>query len=257
MSTPSSSASPAGAASPSGDGGGTGRGRRSSSPGSPPSASGARSVPALVAAAVLVVVAIGLVLVFGIARPPQLATVTEDPTPSPEASLAWTRWADGGSCLITLDPQGVEDEVGCGYEGQELVAWTDEGIMLLGPGPPGSASIIDPATGEMVGQLDVDPDGWSEPRDSAVHSTTVDGTLTVLLRDSGTELWRVEAPENYRIRDGVLSPDERFVVLVDSADRLLLVPADGSAEPRVWAEVEESWVQPVWEGSTSPTADEG
>jgi hypothetical protein len=230
------------------------------SPPSPPrpsrrSSSGSRSLPALVAAAVLVVVVVVLVLLFGIARPPELATVQETPDPSPEASIAWSQWEDGDTCIHTADPQGATTEVGCGYEGQELVAWTEEGIIVLVWGPREVAEAIDPATGEVVGQLDREPGEWFEPGGGAVHSRHVDGTLTVTLRESGAVLWQVDAPENYSVDDGVLSPDGRFVVLVDRSERLLLVPADGSAEPRVWAEVEESWVRPVWEGSAVPDTD--
>lgn len=217
-----------------------------------PSSAGSRSLPALLAAAALVVVVVGLVLTFGVARPPGLATVREEPTPSPEASLAWTEWRDGGGCIHMVDPQGERSEVGCRYEGQHLAAWTDEGIVLLA-GPVDTAEVIDPETGEIVGQLATEAGEWLEPRSDPVRTGYVDGVLTVTLRETGTELWRVEAPENYRINDAVRSPDGRWVVLVDGSGRLLLVPADGSAEPRVWAEAEEGWVHPVWEGSTPPS----
>jgi hypothetical protein len=219
------------------------------------SSSGSRSLPALLAAAALVVVVVVLVLLFGIAQPPELATVQETPAPSPEASIAWSQWEDGDTCIHTVDPQGVRTEVGCGYESQELVAWTEDGIVVLVWGPREAAEIIDPATGEVVGRYDREPDEWFEAGGGAVHSRHVDGTLTVTLRESGEVLWQVEAPESYGVNDGVLSPDGRFVVLIDQSERLLLVPADGSAAPRVWAEVEESWIRPVWEGSAVPDAD--
>jgi hypothetical protein len=221
------------------------------------SSSGSRSLPALLAAAGLVVVVVVLVLLFGIARPPELATVQERPAPSPEAGIAWSQWDDGDTCIHTVDPQGVRTEVGCGYESQELIAWTEDGIVVLVWGPREAAELIDPATGDVVGQIDGTPEDWLEAGGGAVHSRHVDGTLTVTLRQSGEVLWRVEAPETYGVNDGVLSPDGRFVVLVDHSERLLLVPADGSAEPRVWAEVEESWIRPVWEGSAVPDADSG
>lgn len=223
---------------------------------SPPSSSGPRSLPALVAAAVLVVAVVMLVLLFGVARPPQLATVQEVPAPSPEASVAWSQWERESSCIHTVDPQGVRTEVGCGYEGQELVAWNEDGIVVLVWGPREAAEVIDPETGEVVGQVGGRPEEWLETGGGAVHSRHRDGTLTVTLRDSGVELWRVEAPENYGVNEGVLSPDGAWVAMVDRSERLLLVPADGSVEPRVWTEVEESWVRPVWEGSDVPTPDE-
>ncbi|MFO7778872.1 MAG: hypothetical protein R6V28_11000 [Nitriliruptoraceae bacterium] len=215
------------------------------------------------AAAVVIVVVVVLVLLFGVARPPQLATVEEVPTPSPEASVAWSQWEEGGSCIHTVDPQGTRSEVGCGYEG-ELLAWTDDGIVVLAWGPREAAEVaevIDPDTGEVVDRvddLDGEPEEWRrEPHGGVVHSRNVDGTLTVTLRDGDVELWRVDAPGRYGIEEAVLSPDGVWVAMVDRSERLLLVPADGSAAPRVWAEVDERWVRPVWEGSTLTAPEDG
>lgn len=254
MNAASNPPSPRDATASSGD---TGGGSPPSRPSSPRSSTGPRSLPALVAAAVVIVVVVVLVLLFGVARPPQLATVEEVPTPSPEASVAWSQWGDGGSCIHTVDPQGTRSEVGCGYEGQELVAWTDEGIVVLVGVPRGEAEVIDPDTGQVVDQIDGEPEEWFGPGGGAIHSRNLDGTLTVTLRDSGVELWQVDAHENYDVNTGVLSPDGRFVVMVDRSERLLLVPADGSAAPRVWAEVDESWIRPVWEGSTLTAPEDG
>lgn len=205
----------------------------------------------------LVVAVVVLVLLFGVARPPQLPSVQEAPSPSPEASVAWSQWEQGGSCIHTVDPQGRRTEVGCGYEGQELVAWNEDGIVMLVAGPRRGGEIIDPDTGEIVGQIDAEPDEWRlGPPNGEVHSRNLDGTLTVTLRDSGVELWQVDAPENYGINDGVLSPDGAWVAMVDRSQRLLVVPADGSVAPRVWTQLEESWVRPVWEGSAVPTPEE-
>ena|SRR6056297_1972797 len=255
----SSSGSPTSSGGPmsSGGAGGTREGSSASGPPSPPGPDSSRSMPALVAAAVLVVAVVVLVLLFGVARPPQLATVQEAPAPSPGASVAWSQWEAGGSCLHTVDPQGARTEVGCGYEGQDLVAWTDEGIVLLVWGPRSAGEIIDPDTGEVVGRIDAEAeDRRLGPQVGAVRSRYLDGTLTVTLADSGVELWQVEAPENYDVNEGVLSPDGAWVAMVDRSERLLLVPADGSVEPRVWAEVGDGWVRPVWEGSALPAPEE-
>lgn len=242
---------------PAGDGGGPAGG--TPAPATDPggtSSSPQRSLVALLAAATLVVVVIALVLVFGIARPPALATLAEEPEPALTASLAWSQWEDGGACLYVVAPSGEARQVGCDYDGEELVAWTDDGIAMLVWGPRDGLELIDPDTGEVADTVAFagHPEEWFDHAGGAVGSRTVDGTLTVTLRDSDVELWRVDAPETYGVNDGFLSPDGEWVVLVDRAGRLLLVPADGSSQPRVWHEVEQTWVRPVWEGTALPTA---
>lgn len=215
-----------------------------------------RSLPTLLVAGALVTVVVALVLVFGIARPPELVSLADEPEPALTAGIAWSAWEEGGACLYTLDPAGTQREVGCGYDGEELLAWTDDGIAMLVWGPRDGAELIDPDTGEVVDTVAGQPEEWFGRDAGVVRSRVVDGTLTVTLRDGGVELWRVDVAGNYTVDDGFLSPDGEWVLLVDRSGRLLLVPSDGSAAPRVWAEVEESWVRPVWEGSALPTADE-
>ena len=222
-------------------------------PGETPSSS-QRSLVALLAAAGLVVAVVALVLVFGVARPPALATLADEPEPELTASLAWSHWEQDGACVNVVAPSGEHREVGCGFDGEELVAWTDDGIAMLVWGPRDGVELIDPDTGEVVDTVAVTgvAEEWFGREGDAVRSRTVDGTLTVTLREGDVELWRVDVPETYGVDDGFLSPDGEWVVLVDRAGRLLLVPADGSREPRVWHEVEESWVRPVWEGTPLP-----
>jgi hypothetical protein len=237
---------------PAGDGGGPTGGAPGPAADPGGTSSSRRSLVALLAAAGLVVVVVALVLVFGIARPPALATLAEQPEPTLTASLAWTQWEEGGVCVHVVSPSGEARQVGCSYDAEEVVAWTDDGIAMAVWGPRHALELIDPDTGEVVDTVDGEPEEYVGRGGDAVRSRTVDGTLTVTLRDSGVELWRVDVPDTYDVNDGFLSPDGEWVVLVDRAGRLLLVPADGSSEPRVWHEVEESWVRPVWEGTPLP-----
>jgi hypothetical protein len=248
-STPSTPPPPA----PGGGGGPTGGAPAPATEPEGTSPSNQRSVVALLVAAGLVAVVIALVLVFGIARPPALATLAEEPEPALTASLAWSQWEEGGACLYVVAPSGEARQVDCGYDGEELVAWTDDGIAMLVWGPRDGLELIDPDTGEVVDTVRGESEAWFDREGGVVRTRTVDGTLTVTLRDSGVELWRVDAPENYGVNDGFLSPDGAWVVLVDGAGRLLLVPADGSSEPRIWHEVDQAWVRPVWEGTALPT----
>jgi hypothetical protein len=83
----------------------------------------------------------------------------------------------------------------------------------------------------------------------AVTTSRVGGGDDLEVRlDDGTVLWRTAAHDSYRISGGWPSPDGQFVTLLDDAERLLIVPADGSQEPRIWAEDVDGWYQLVWQG---------
>jgi hypothetical protein len=74
----------------------------------------------------------------------------------------------------------------------------------------------------------------------------------LVVRDGGTVLWSVAARGSYEVAAGWTSPDGRWVALQDTADRLLLVPADGSRDPVVWAEDLDPFVPIVWRGKELP-----
>ncbi len=213
-----------------------------------------RSTVALVAAALLLIVVVALVLVFGIARPPALSSLADQPDPAPPAAVAWTSFdPDDGPCLHVARPDGTTEVLVCNLDG-EVWAWDDDGIAVFTYRARDELEIIDPATGEVVERREVDPEGRSGPSPGGtVSSRHGDGTLTVTRVDTRDVIWEVDAPEGYRIGQGAVSPDGNWVAMFDSTERLLLLPADGSAEPRVWAEDTTEWDLPVWEGS-SPSA---
>lgn len=220
-----------------------------------------RGLVTLIGAGVALAATVGLVLAFGVARPPALAALSDEPTPPPPGGVAWTSWDDGEECLHVASPDGTTRELRCTRDGGgEIRGWDEGGITLLDHGPALELIVIDPATGEVVERRDPEePDaGDAEPGDDreprplgvgGVDSRYEDGVLTVRRVDSDVVLWEVEAPENYRVDQGAVSPDGDWVVLLDGVGRLLLVPADGSAAPRVWAETGSSWQIPVWEGT--------
>jgi hypothetical protein len=211
---------------------------------------------ALIAAAAVVVIAIGLVLAFGMARPPELASLAEEPEPALDAAVAWVRW-DREACLYVATPDAATREVVCGLRGEEVLGWEADGIGMLGWEPSEAIEVIDPDTGEVVDVRPSTGEPWEERERGwdRIDSRQHDGVLTVRL--AGTVLWEVEAPEAYWVNPGALSPDGRFVVAFDSADRLLLFDATGERAPRVWLEDVEGWQAPVWQGTPLPAADQG
>lgn len=218
--------------------------------------SSARSIPILIAAAVLVVAVVVAVLLFAVARPPELASLTDVPDPAPAGPVAWSGWGEDDWCLSVARTDGRVDELTCAREGGEVQGWDDDGILIWSYGPRDELVVIDPDTGEELDRRDVDPEDLGRPlQDEWVSSRYRDGVLTVTRRGADVPVWEVEAPEGYSVEEGMVSPDGAWVAMFDSEERLLLAPADGSAEPRVWAEGTSRWGVPVWEGTPGPGED--
>jgi hypothetical protein len=208
-----------------------------------------RSVTLLVVAGVLVLVVVGAVLLFGIQRPPTVASLAEDPAPAPSAAVAYLTQQGSQGCVRVALPDGTTAGPWCDRMGGELVGWDEQGILLRRWDGAETVRVIDPETGEVVGRAR--DRAWQEPYDhQAVWTEHRDGELIVRLEADDTELWRVTAPEPYQITTSARSADGDWIALVDSADRLLVVPADGSAPPREWTRDVASWQWPVWEGTT-------
>jgi hypothetical protein len=208
-----------------------------------------RSVPLLIAAAVLVLAVVGAVLLFGVQRPPALDSLADVPDPAPSASVAYLVEQPDRACVQLARPDGTTTGPWCDRGGGELVGWTDEGLLLRHWDGSETVRILDPETGEVVGRAR--DRAWSEPYDRPIiWSEHRDGELIVRLDEDDTELWRIEVSDRYEIRASAVSPDDAWIAMVDSADRLLVVPVDGSAPPRVWTTDVASWQWPVWEGTS-------
>jgi hypothetical protein len=223
---------------------------------------GIRSVAYLVAAAILVVGVVGLVLLFGVHRPPPLDDIAPGASPEPPAAVAWTGWTGSRSCLSVIQPDGSMTELTCDREGLDVVAWIDDGIVVHNrrSGSSRSLELIDPETGRTLESwLAGDENAvyqalgyFDDPAlDTTLYSRYRDGVLTVSASD-GTQLWRVEAPEVYRVQRGLRSPDGSVVAAIDSGGRLLVLDATGSSEPRVWRDGLDEWSLFVWEGQPLP-----
>lgn len=204
------------------------------------------SIVWLAAAAALVVLTVGLVLTFGVQRPPELASVTDDPQLAPPGELAWVAWdADGRSCLHVATVDGGRREVTCGRDLGELVAWTDEGLILRTWDVSERVTVLDPDDGSVLARRAFDAADDGPWRDQAAWSTWEDGWLTVRDQADDEVLWRVDAPSSYRIEVSVRSPDGGAIAATDSAGRLLLLDSE-PAPPSVWLEGVDSWVSLVW-----------
>jgi hypothetical protein len=224
----------------------------SSAPSSAPSDASERRIGWLLAAAGLTaLVTLALVLLFGLAEPPPLAAVGA--ATQPEYGVALLSYRDGerGQCLHVIDPDGAVREVRCALDGVgPLVGWDTSGIVVLRYGPLGEQlDAIDPETGVVASRTPADVrllerGTWG----GMVDVERVGGRLIV--RDAQrTVVWDVEAPDAYWISASARHPETGEVVLLDTAGRLLLLPA-GSDVPLVWVEdVDVQYGELIWQGT--------
>lgn len=200
----------------------------------------------LVGAALVVVLVFAAVLVFGVARPPELSHVSEAST-GLAAGVAWTAWDESSTCVNVADPDGTVRELYCDEQGGDVMSWTAEGILLRSWTSAGELElVIDSTDGSVVSRRTVE-DTATLPDTEYVRSSREDGRLVVSLELSGDVIWDVESPEAYRIEQGQRSPDGDWVAMSDSAQRLLVVPADGSTDPLVWVADFDTWQMVVWQ----------
>lgn len=217
-----------------------------------------RSVTLLIAAAVVVVVVVGLVLTFGVQRPPELPSLTDQPEPAPVGAVAWATWQGrDGRCLTIARPDGSVEELVCRRDDRELVGFVDEGLVELTWSTGGEhLELIDPDTGEVLERRELrDGEHPLQERGPGSSSGDVvvrreDGRLQVAIE--GATVWDVEVGEAYDLDAVSVAPDGSMAVAVDTSSRLLLLPMDDTASPRVWAEDVERWNQPIWQGTPLP-----
>jgi hypothetical protein len=209
----------------------------------------------VVAAGILLVVG-ALVLAFGIVRAPALDGLTDAQRADLPGGIAWTQFNEREGCtdLMVARPDGEARSIACSTTLDEVVGWTDEGLMIV-TGWGSGLEIRDPVTGEVTSTPFVDSMFWEpeEERDDGVTVERTDGTLVATL-PSGTTVWEVEADARYEIGVSSISPDGEWAAMTDSAERLLVVRADGSEPPAVWATGLQNWSRAylAWEGAEPP-----
>ncbi len=212
----------------------------------------------LVGAGAVVVLVVGMALLFGIGRPPPLTSLVDSSGPPPPGGVAWLSWVDGedASCLSVARSDGDVDRVTCLRDGGEVAGWTTDGIVVrTWTGSREMLLVLDPADGAVLRRDALDERTSTRPTDERPFQDVVfdereDTRLVVrVVEDPDVVVWRVEAPDRYRITSSARSVDGDWLALLDSAERLLVVEADGSGQPRVWAELDAQWTALVWEGT--------
>lgn len=206
-----------------------------------------RSVLALGAAGLLVAAVTVVVVLFGVTAYPDVPRLAEQPEPAVSGQLAYLRY-DREPCLHVVDGRGADREVRCGsdVEGGGLTWEDDHHLLVHRYRFDDEVLTIDVRTGEVTSVRPATradeprplPDGLVERADGTRVSTTARGTTaTVELRDPHGRtrtVLELEGPTGYRLDDARWTADGRWIVVRDSAERVLVLAADGDPAPRVW-----------------------
>jgi len=219
----------------------------------PPRHRSRRWLVAVGVAVVLVVAGIFVVAsIVDMSRVPEFPSLAARPDPSLAGTVAYLDWSRP-ACVRVVDAAGGPTKV-LGCDGNYL-EWLDDGRLLVlrydqpaGPETqtPTGGTILDVAAGtnEQVPLEDIPPrmpegpDPAVGPNGERITVVGRDGEVEVLLDDgSGTRrLLSAQGGSAYEMGVQAWSPDGEWVLLSDSAARLLLVTTDEPSETRVLAE---------------------
>lgn len=227
--------------------------------GSQPTEDGAGSRARAVAAAAGVALAVGAsIWAFGVAPLPDYAALAAHPDPSVPGRVAFLRWWAGPPCLYVVPASGGEARrLRCTDEEAddsdwlgEPLGWTQEGLIVVHAfGPSGSRAIVlDPETGRTLDRIPVPepffgrppPFGQGAREDGArllVRSSGRTATVGIAPADGPPiEVARVSGPPGFAFREAFWSPDGEWILVRDSNQNLLVLPAREGARPRLLAE---------------------
>ncbi len=226
-----------------------------------------RAVVSIVAAVATLTVVTVIILVFGVIPLPEFPSLTDQPDSSIPGTVAFVHY-DEEPCIFTVRASGGEEqEVWCGSEYVEFPAWTSDGLLVVTDwSAEPTYLLIDPATGALVSRVPFSPDesapeAWPQPYPPEARRERADGaevrtegtrggSSAVIVRTDGSDMTIVSvegAPSDYRFYEAQWSPDGEWVLVSDTAGRLIVVGADGAPEARVLVHGLEEWgPQAAW-----------
>lgn len=200
-----------------------------------PAADRRRPLVAVVLAVVLVGGTILAVLLFGRISLPAFPSLAEHPDPDLEGVVAFTRGQGDGVCVHVVPASGgTSRELACGSTWDPWPRWTEEGYISVTDWRAGARRIVlDPDSGEVVRTETDESEPFGHPGppggDGRLSTLNDEGRVEVLIRrPDGSEevVAEVNGPRDYAIWELSWSPDGRWILAHDSADRLLVVDRD-------------------------------
>lgn len=201
-----------------------------------------------VAAAIAIVLVGGTlaaILVFGRLSYPAFPSLQEHPDPAVPGLVAYLHWderGEDGACLYVVPASGEEPprSLRCGQELSGQPSWSGGEVAVDVHDRTGVRRLwLDPSSGEVVREEAARGGVPDPPRPLGQGSSSAAGELRTRSRDGNVEL-RVRrgnedeviasanGPRNYHWWSAAWSPDGRYALVTDSAQRLLVVRvADG------------------------------
>lgn len=231
-----------------------------------------KAVGASIAAVAILTVTVVLIVMFGFIPLPEVTSLSEQPDPAIPGTVAYVDHnGREEACVYRVDASGGEPtQLHCEPTRffESALSWTEGGNIVFqsfeGFGP--ETVVIDSQTGAELARVPASPENeMDEPRmgfemgfdrieraDGALLATKSDfrGAASVAVSLDGTRrvLWEVEdAPRDYHFQDAQWSPDGHWILVSDSAGRLIILAAEGPANPRLLVERDEdSYSMPAW-----------
>ncbi len=203
-----------------------------------------RRLIAIVASGI-VVVALILVIVFVAVEPiPDFAALEGS---GETGYVAWSDDSNGGDrsprVLIANLGTGAVVEADVRGDGAEGIGWDEDGYLVVipfGPGPSNEV-LVDPDTGEVVGDVEWEPDQqeppWPIPEPVWIEH---DDGHVALERDDTGGIVRFEAPDSYDINSAAAMGASR-IVFVDELGRVAVSEPGDPATPILVAEDAVEW----------------
>lgn len=199
-----------------------------------------------------------LVWAFGVAPLPDYPSLADRPDPSIPGRVAFLRWGAQPPCLyVVLARGGVPRRLRCADgQGDDTdwlggpVGWTRDGLVVVqafGPSGP-RAIVLDPETGRTLERIRGEAPLFTRtvPTDGSVRK---DGARLLVRRSDRTatvgiappdgrpiEVARVSGPPGFAFGEALWSPDGDWILVRDSNQNLLVLPAREGARPRLLAE---------------------
>jgi len=193
-----------------------------------------------------------LILVVGLVPLPPFPRLADSPDPAIPGTIAYIRGDEEQVCVATVPASGgPARDVACRQLGVDAVAWTAGGALAVTAyeGPVPEVIVFDAATGAELDRVEWRGGGpgeeWSRERLSRPDGARlllgegVPGRAVVRVREpdgSTRVLFRSDGPQDYTVTGAQWAPDGRWVLVADSRGRLLIVAAEGQADPRIVAD---------------------
>lgn len=224
------------------------------------------------AASAVVLFVVGAAVLAGVVDPaPGYSSLSDDPDDSIPGTVAYTV-SDGGACLRSVAASGAEPlELQCDDDVSYSLGWTSDGQILVIRRVDGGRAFIalDPYSGnetrvvplsdlsraerrKATATLRPRPWNWAERADGAKVRVRhgYEGPPSVVVRRPGGEkktiLKAQGAGGRYGFRDAQWSPDGKWVLVSDSAERLLVVDSEGASPARVLVDETQHLLDAAW-----------